>query len=85
MATVELRKVVPEQNCYRRYKVSEQKLLFGGYDLILEWGRIGTSSRLKVETCRSVEEIRKKREEVLGKRRRHGYVVSVKGIVDGSG
>ena len=76
MATVELRKVVPKENCYRRYKVSEQKLLFGGYDLILEWGRIGTSSRLKVETCRSVEELGKKREEVLGKRRRHGYVVS---------
>jgi len=75
MATVELRKVVPKENCYRRYKVSEQKLLFGGYDLILEWGRIGTSSRLKVETYRSVEELGKKREEVLGKRRRHGYVV----------
>ena len=74
MATVELRKVVPRENCYRRYKVSEQKLLFGGYDLILEWGRIGTSSLLQVETCGSVEELGKKREEVLGKRRRHGYV-----------
>ena len=75
MATVELRKVVPKENCYRRYKVSEQKLLFGGYDLILEWGRIGTSSRLKVETCVSVEELRRRREEVLGKRRRHGYML----------
>jgi len=74
MATVEMRKVVPRENCYRRYKVSEQKLLFGGYDLILEWGRIGTSSRLKVETCGSVEELGRKREEVLGKRRKHGYV-----------
>src|ERR1017187_474674 len=33
-ATVELRKVVPKENCYRRYKLSEQKLLFGGYDLV---------------------------------------------------
>jgi predicted DNA-binding WGR domain protein len=51
----------------------------------LEWGRIGTSSRLKVETCGSVEELGRKREEVLGKRRRHGYVVNVKGIVGGGG
>lgn len=49
MATVELRKVVTTDNCYRRYKVSEQKTFFGGYDLILEWGRIGNSSRRKVE------------------------------------
>ena len=68
--------MVPKENCYRRYKVSEQKLLFGEYDLIVEWGRIGTSSLLKVETCGSVEELGKKREEVLGKRRRHGYVMS---------
>jgi predicted DNA-binding WGR domain protein len=73
MAALEMWKVVPKANCFRRYKISEQLLLFGGYDLVLEWGRIGATVRCKHETCCSIEELAARREEIIQKRRRHGY------------
>jgi predicted DNA-binding WGR domain protein len=73
MAALEMWKVVPKENCFRRYKISEQLNLFGGYDLVLEWGRIGATARCKQETCCSIAELATRREEIIQKRRRHGY------------
>lgn len=78
MAMHVLRKVAPEENCYRHYRVSEQKLLFGGYDLILEWGRIGASTRVLLLPCKTLEEMDSKREAVLKLRHKHGYVSVIK-------
>jgi predicted DNA-binding WGR domain protein len=73
MHTVELLKVVPAENCYRRYRVSERALLCGGFELILEWGRIGARTRLKSQVFQTLAELQARREEVLAIRMRHGY------------
>jgi len=73
MLSTELRKVVPNENCYRRYRISQQKLLFGGFDLVLEWGRIGSATRSKSESCSSLEVLERKRKAILEKRFKHGY------------
>jgi predicted DNA-binding WGR domain protein len=73
MPSVELLKVIPAENCYRRYRVSERALLCGGFELILEWGRIGARTRLKSQVFQTMAELQTRRQEVLAIRMRHGY------------
>lgn len=73
MPSVELLKVIPAENCYRRYRVSERALLCGGFELILEWGRIGARTRIKSQVFQTLAELHARRREVLAIRMRHGY------------
>ena len=73
MPSVELLKVIPAENCFRRYRVSERALLCGGFELILEWGRIGARTRLKSQVFQTLAELQTRRQEVLAIRMRHGY------------
>ena len=45
---VELRRVDPDRNMARFYRMVLQPNLFGGVDLVREWGRIGSSGRVSV-------------------------------------
>ena len=45
---VELRRVDPDRNMARFYRMVLQPNLFGGVDLVREWGRIGSSGRVFV-------------------------------------
>lgn len=73
MPSVELFKVIPAENCFRRYRVSERALLCGGFELILEWGRIGARTRLKSQVFQTLAELQARRQEVLAVRMKHGY------------
>jgi predicted DNA-binding WGR domain protein len=42
-----LRRVDPEKNMRRFYLMSVQRDLFGGAQLVREWGRIGSSGKIK--------------------------------------
>lgn len=48
-AQVDLRRIDPSMNMKRFYRMSLQPDLFGGVDLIREWGRIGRRGQFLVE------------------------------------
>lgn len=75
MRDVELRSIVPKDNRYRVYGLTEASTLFGEPCLIIAWGRLGQPLRRRTETFAS-EEARERRFRALLKRRmRHGYAV----------
>lgn len=45
-----LRRIDPEQNMRRFYRLGLQPDLFGGCTLIREWGRIGSGGRMRCDT-----------------------------------
>jgi predicted DNA-binding WGR domain protein len=51
--SVELRRIDPSLNMRRFYRMSLQPDLFGGVDVVREWGRIGRRGRSLIErhTC----------------------------------
>ena len=44
-----LRRKDPTQNMNRFYRMVIQRNLFGGADLIREWGRIGMSGKVRID------------------------------------
>ena len=49
MPAVILHRVDPDRNMSRYYRLDVQPDLFGQWDLIREWGRIGQPGRMMVE------------------------------------
>jgi predicted DNA-binding WGR domain protein len=72
---MELRSVNPEANRHRRYALTTQLRIDGGGDIIVRWGRIGCRLRCRVERFASSSELERRYDELLARRRRHGYVV----------
>lgn len=47
--SVDLKRIDPELNMRRFYRMSLQPDLFGGIDLVREWGRVGCRGQLLIE------------------------------------
>ena len=72
---VELRLVNPVENRFRLYRLTECRTLFGELCLRIVWGRIGSRRRReRSEIFADRAALERRREELLGRRRRHGYV-----------
>jgi predicted DNA-binding WGR domain protein len=71
----ELRLVDPARNRFRVYGLTECRTLFGELCLRVVWGRIG-NRRLheRSELFADRLALQRRRDELLGRRRRHGYV-----------
>jgi predicted DNA-binding WGR domain protein len=69
-----LRCVDPEANKQRFYVLTVQPTLFGGVDLVCEWGRIGSAGAVHfiphTDTGQAIDTIR----TITAKRRARGYV-----------
>jgi predicted DNA-binding WGR domain protein len=72
---MELRSVNPESNRHRRYALATQFRLDGGGEIIVRWGRIGRRLRTRVESFATASALEHRYDELLARRRRHGYVV----------
>ena len=71
----ELRLIDPLKNRFRVYGLTECRTLFGEVCLRIVWGRIGNRRlREKSEVFRDRAALLRRRDELLGLRRRHGYV-----------
>lgn len=68
MLAVELRSVDREKNRFRVYRMWLQPTLFGGVDLVIEWGRIGARPRRRSELFTQA-----RWDELVARRRRNGY------------
>lgn len=72
---LELRLVDPAKNRFRIYGLTECRTLFGELCLRIVWGRIGNRRpRERTEVFEDRSALESRREELLGRRRRHGYV-----------
>jgi len=72
---LELRLVDPAKNRLRIYGLTECRTLFGELCLRIVWGRIGNRRpRERTEVFEDRGALERRREELLGRRRRHGYV-----------
>ena len=74
MHDVELRLVDPTRNRFRLYSLTECRTLFDEFALIVAWGRIGSRLRTRTEVFETREARERRRLELVGRRRRHGYV-----------
>lgn len=74
---LELRLVDPAANRFRLYGVTECRTLFGELCLRIVWGRIGNRRlRERSEVFGDRASLARRRDELLGRRRRHGYVAT---------
>jgi predicted DNA-binding WGR domain protein len=72
---LELRLVDPAKNRFRIYGLTECRTLFGELCLRIVWGRIGNRRlRERSEVFADRTALVQRRDELLGRRRRHGYV-----------
>jgi predicted DNA-binding WGR domain protein len=72
---MELRSVDPGSNRHRRYALATQFRLDGGGEILVRWGRIGRRLRSRVETFATTSALEHRYDELMARRRRHGYVV----------
>jgi predicted DNA-binding WGR domain protein len=73
VAMIYLTKRDPEKNQQRFYGLHITPTLFGGWSLVREWGRIGQSGTLKIETFPTEEEARQKLEQLQAQKVKRGY------------
>jgi predicted DNA-binding WGR domain protein len=62
------------RNKHRFYMVHVSQNLFGEWNLIREWGRIGSPGTVRCETFDSESQARDAEQRTLRLRMRHGYV-----------
>jgi len=51
MIAVTLQRIEPEQRMRRFYRLDVQPTLFGEWDVVREWGRIGSAGRVQCTPC----------------------------------
>lgn len=71
---MELRSVDLQSNRHRRYALETQFRLDGGGEIIVRWGRIGRRLRSRIETFATTSALEHRYDELMARRRRHGYV-----------
>jgi len=77
LGDVELRSVDPSRNRFRLYGITECCTLWGELCLRIVWGRIGNRRlRERSEVFEDRAALQRRRDELLGHRRRHGYTSS---------
>ena len=68
-----LRRVDPARNMRRFYLMSVQRDLFGGADLVREWGRIGSPGRVEITHLENEGRAVDALAEVARQKRKRGY------------
>ena len=69
-----MHRIDPAKNMRRRYELSLQPTLFGPIAVIRHWGRIGGGGQTKEDWLPSEAEAVAKAAQILGEKRRRGYV-----------
>lgn len=72
-ATIHLHRIDPARNMARFYRLSMGPSLFGDVCLVREWGRIGTSGRVRIDFYRDEGEATKAHDALTRAKRKRGY------------
>jgi predicted DNA-binding WGR domain protein len=73
MSAVVLRRVDPDKNTARFYRLDVQPDLFGGWSFIREWGRIGRPGTVRQTPCPTKAEAFAALEHQRRAKERRGY------------
>ena len=65
----------PSQNMSRYYTLCVQPNLFGGFSLILNWGRIGTGGQMRLELFDNEDNAQEVHDRLISSKLKRGYVV----------
>ena len=63
-----------EQRMARYYTMHLAPTLFGGWDLVREWGRIGSPGTLRITPFETLEESERALRRIEKQRKRRGYL-----------
>ena len=72
--SLHLRCIDPSKNKRRFYSLSVQRTLFGEWELVREWGRIGRAGRMRHDPYRSAGEALDALRALARTKSRRGYV-----------
>ena len=72
--TLRLERRDPEKRMSRFYSLHIAPTLFGGWDLIREWGRIGSPGTLRIDPFETREEATHAFLRMARQKRKRGYV-----------
>lgn len=70
---MDLRKIAPEANQYRFYRMEIVPGLFGDWGLLREWGRVGRGGQLRTDWFASEAEAKDARFELHMAKAKRGY------------
>ncbi len=73
MPALTLHRLDPAQNMRRFYRLDLQPDLFGGWDVVREWGRIGSAGRMRIDVYPSQAEALANMEQQLARKQGRGY------------
>ncbi len=76
MSAALLTRIDTDQNMRRFYRVNVMPDLFGGMQVVREWGRIGTRGQSLTLWCATTDEARALALTFLALKRRRGYVAA---------
>jgi predicted DNA-binding WGR domain protein len=71
---IHMTRIDPDQNMSRFYTLHLQPSLFGGCDLIREWGRIGSTGTVRACAYTSLTAAKDAQAETVKRRQQRGYV-----------
>ncbi|WP_404406858.1 WGR domain-containing protein [Pelagibacterium halotolerans] len=71
--SIHLRRIDPARNMRRFYSVTVQPTLFGETSIVREWGRIGYSGQMMMETFDAVSDADMAMSRLERSKRRRGY------------
>lgn len=63
----------PDRNMARFYRLSLEPNLFGGVSLVRNWGRIGTTGRLRIDLHPDEAAAERARTGIAARKQRRGY------------
>ena len=72
-AATHLHRIDPARNMARFYRLSMAPSLFGDVCVVREWGRIGTSGRIRVDLYEKAEQAAAAHVAIERAKRRRGY------------
>lgn len=75
-SAIQLKRIDPERNMRRFYRMTIQPDLFGGVSVVREWGRIGARGQVKVERHDDEGRAVSALMEHAAAKKRRGYVVN---------
>ncbi|MGB5486428.1 MAG: WGR domain-containing protein [Lysobacterales bacterium] len=63
----------PEQRMARFYTLHIAPTLFGGWDLVREWGRVGSPGTLRIDPFETLEDSTRAFQRIEKQKRQRGY------------
>ncbi|MBW6419641.1 WGR domain-containing protein [Celeribacter sp. PS-C1] len=76
--SLDLKRIEPDMNMRRYYRMTIQRDLFGRASLMREWGRIGFRGQLLIDTHEDVEMAAGALRKLAGQKMKRGYVPAAK-------